>query len=245
MSSYVSREDCDEYMGLRRLGPINFTVDYSSPTTLLPGLLKGMREGSPLTVKMPGGPSVHGYVTDLKYNNPIDGLPSVDVTMRPVTLPTFTPYGTPALNPVMHHLEKFRKRYASLANSRLADACKQEADQIMRDAKARRPFYVEPHPNCRSIITAPPAAFLAGETTMREAFVNREVKVPKKFNRFYVGSKSILPGGSNPTWAKGTLKDAIAHATELCEATGEEQIVVQVIRVVRKKPQPVVVETVK
>lgn len=85
----------------------------------------------------------------------------------------------------------------------------------------------------------------AGETTLKEYKMNEHVKIPEKFPRFYVGSKSVMPAGSNAQWAKGTLKEAIAHATTLCEQTGQDQFVVQVVRVVRRKTPPVVVETVK
>lgn len=63
-----------------------------------------------------------------------------------------------------------------------------------------------------------------------------------KANRFYVGSPQTLRGAG---WGKPTLAEAVEHAKQLLESTGEEQFVVQIVRVVRKKEQPVVVETVK
>lgn len=58
--------------------------------------------------------------------------------------------------------------------------------------------------------------------------------------RFYVGSTNVRDG-----WAKHTLNEAIADAKALVESTGHEQYVVQVIRVVRKRPTPIIVETVR
>jgi hypothetical protein len=58
--------------------------------------------------------------------------------------------------------------------------------------------------------------------------------------RFYVGHRPVL----DSSHIKQTLAEAVAQAVQKCEQTGEEQIVVKVIRVVRQKPQPVVVETV-
>jgi hypothetical protein len=64
--------------------------------------------------------------------------------------------------------------------------------------------------------------------------------------RFYVGSKkAVQPDFRGETWAKFTEAEAIAHATKLVESTGEEQFIVKVIKVVRRKPQPIVVEVVK
>lgn len=64
--------------------------------------------------------------------------------------------------------------------------------------------------------------------------------------RFYVGSKAatqVKPDGS--CWAKFTEKEAIEHATKLVEQTGEEQFIVKVVKVVRRKPMPIVVESVQ
>lgn len=63
-----------------------------------------------------------------------------------------------------------------------------------------------------------------------------------KANRFYVGSKQAL----ERAWGHKTLPDAIAHGTQLLESTdGSEQFIVKIIKVIRRKPQPVVVEDVK
>lgn len=42
-----------------------------------------------------------------------------------------------------------------------------------------------------------------------------------------------------------TLAQAIEHATRLVENTGEDQFIVKVIKVVRRKTPPIVVEDVK
>lgn len=70
-------------------------------------------------------------------------------------------------------------------------------------------------------------------------------KITKKF---YVGSPSMNPLSSNGRhyneWAKSTLEQAIAQAKEKCEETGEPQIVVQIVRVVKPQRTPIVVEKV-
>ena len=65
-------------------------------------------------------------------------------------------------------------------------------------------------------------------------------KITKKF---YVGSRSMIDG-SRSDWAKSTLQEAINHASELCSETDEEQIVVQIVRVIRPAKRPIVVEKV-
>jgi hypothetical protein len=68
-------------------------------------------------------------------------------------------------------------------------------------------------------------------------------KITKKF---YVGSPKMNPLGNDGslynTWAKSSLEAAIEAAKEKCEETGEAQIVVQIVRVVRPQKQPIVVE---
>lgn len=68
-------------------------------------------------------------------------------------------------------------------------------------------------------------------------------KITKKW---YIGSPKMNPLSSDGTlynqWAKGSLEAAIQAAKDKCEETGEPQIVVQIVRVVRPAKQPVIVE---
>lgn len=66
---------------------------------------------------------------------------------------------------------------------------------------------------------------------------DRELKNLKKF---YVGSRNPQDSG----WAKNTLQEAITHAKQLVKETGDDQYVVQIIRVIRVKHFPIVVEKV-
>jgi hypothetical protein len=59
--------------------------------------------------------------------------------------------------------------------------------------------------------------------------------------RFYVGHRPVLDSNH----IKATLQEAIEHAVDRCNQTDQEQIVVQVVRIIRKRPQPVVVEVVR
>lgn len=60
--------------------------------------------------------------------------------------------------------------------------------------------------------------------------------------RFYVGSVSTITNGD---WTHRTIEEAIEHAKRLVEDSDEEQYIVQVIRVVRRKSTPVIVEKVE
>lgn len=60
--------------------------------------------------------------------------------------------------------------------------------------------------------------------------------------KFYVGSQSIAQQSRNDYLQ--SLTDAIEKAQNLCETTGEPQIVVQIVRIVRPQKMPVKVEVV-
>jgi hypothetical protein len=69
------------------------------------------------------------------------------------------------------------------------------------------------------------------------------MKIDKKY---YVASRKMHPGTiSHNTWAKETLQEAIEHATEQCTDSGEMQMVVKIIMVVKPAPPPVIVEEVE
>lgn len=59
--------------------------------------------------------------------------------------------------------------------------------------------------------------------------------------KFYVGSQAMK---TNNDWAHSTLNGAIEHAKKLAEESDEDQIVVQIIRVVRRQKSPIIVEKV-
>lgn len=63
-------------------------------------------------------------------------------------------------------------------------------------------------------------------------------------NKFYVAHPKVSRPGD--TWAKATLADAVAHARKLLDqdATAEYQLVVKVVRVVRRQMTPIIVEKV-
>jgi hypothetical protein len=73
---------------------------------------------------------------------------------------------------------------------------------------------------------------------------------PKSKVKFYVGKQDVCEGtdgyhGELEGWGKATLQEAIDQAKELVEKTGKPQYIVKVIKVVRRKPQPVIVEDVR
>lgn len=57
--------------------------------------------------------------------------------------------------------------------------------------------------------------------------------------RFYVGSRDIAANTSKHSHLKATSAEAVKEAEVQCEATGEVQIVVEIIAVVRPKETPI------
>lgn len=67
--------------------------------------------------------------------------------------------------------------------------------------------------------------------------------IPKNLKkRYYVGSLSVFSSGN--THLKATVNEAIADAKRKVDETGDDQFVVQIIRVVRKQATPIIVEKV-
>ena len=64
----------------------------------------------------------------------------------------------------------------------------------------------------------------------------------KPKHKFYVGHPKMIEDRMG--WGNVSLKDAVAKAQRQLEQTGEPQIVVKVVRIVYKKPQPTIVEVV-
>lgn len=81
---------------------------------------------------------------------------------------------------------------------------------------------------------------------LRERLIMAPQNNKKITKKFYVGSPKMNPLGSDGsfynTWAKSSIEAAIEAAKEKCEETGEPQIVVQIVRVIRPQKQPIVVE---
>jgi len=63
------------------------------------------------------------------------------------------------------------------------------------------------------------------------------MKITKKF---YVASQSMHPTHARHSeWAHETLEEAIEHASELARDTEKDQIIVQIIKVVRPLKAPI------
>lgn len=67
----------------------------------------------------------------------------------------------------------------------------------------------------------------------------------KLTRKFYLGSPSIALGVTTDPYVKATVQEAVKDAIRACEATGTDQIVVQIVRVIRRRQPPVTVEVVK
>ncbi len=76
-------------------------------------------------------------------------------------------------------------------------------------------------------------------------FTKKETNVKKKLKRFYIGKPDVVEGRDDCHWAHDTLPEAIEQAKARAELTGQPQYIVKVIKVVRRKEQPIVVEDVK
>ena len=66
-----------------------------------------------------------------------------------------------------------------------------------------------------------------------------KMKITKKY---YVGAQHIANGDDKH--CHEVLANAIVEAKSKCESSGEPQIVVQIIRIIREKRSPIVVEKV-
>lgn len=70
------------------------------------------------------------------------------------------------------------------------------------------------------------------------------MKITKKY---YVASPMMNPstGVHYNKWAKETLEEAIEHATQLAQDREEDQLIVQIIKIVKVQRIPVTVEEVE
>lgn len=66
------------------------------------------------------------------------------------------------------------------------------------------------------------------------------MKLKKKF---YVGSRTMKDQENG--WGHTTLNGALEHAKQLAQEQEEDQIVVQIVRVVRRQKVPLIVEKVE
>lgn len=268
--SYVTEAECDEYLDeLYRARPRPDVTISVSEVEVQP-FVDAIKIGKPLAFCLQGF-DVHQFHV-IEIMRPIDEL--CRVTLRPTNAPKSLrtvvqesdtllrnaveetmgrigvkiqrdleralfgpnfmvlddPYATKPASPAA--VKSWFHKTLDQANNGMA---RRIADQLLKDAKLRVPIYTgTPMCRCVPFITSGGAMFHDEVKTIEKAEV--------KSNRFYVGSKSVF----TKDWGHEKLADAVAHATELLEERdGEEQFVVQIVRVVRRKPQPIVVETVK
>jgi len=70
----------------------------------------------------------------------------------------------------------------------------------------------------------------------------------KKLNRFYIGADHIarsIETGKNDPWTKSTLLEAIKHAEKVLDDEDRNVVVVvQIVRIVRRRKAPIVIEKV-
>jgi hypothetical protein len=66
-----------------------------------------------------------------------------------------------------------------------------------------------------------------------------------KLKKFYVGKPEVVEGTNYNSWGRQTLPEAIEHAKKLVQESGKPAYIVKVIKVVRKKEQPLVIENLK
>lgn len=66
-------------------------------------------------------------------------------------------------------------------------------------------------------------------------------KMPENLQAFYVGSNNLTAD-----WTRATLKEAIEHGNSLVEKSGYDEVfIVKIVKVVRRKTVPAVVEAFK
>lgn len=172
-------------------------------------------------------------------------------------------YGEPATTYGEPVLKKPMNAITALTSALLHD----EAEKIMAEAKRRLPLpcYITPK-ECDDYIQRNRAYAKTvgrrladmGFGPIKEDNVDGDKKLDRKLlqaNKFYVGSRTALGlparvrgvfiDRSQP-WGHKDLKGAVDHAEKLLESSeGEEQFIVKIVKIVRRKPQPVVVEDVR
>lgn len=152
----------------------------------------------------------------------------------------------------------------TISKKLLAGHLHDEAERIMAEAKRRLPIgsYMGPnHEYARIVgrrladmgfgpIKGEDASYVTKDdcdTYMKEKkmYGQKKVEFSKeavKKNRFYVGSKRAIEAN----WGHDTLAKAVEHGKAQLETSdGDEQFIVKIVRVIRRKPQPVVVEEVR
>ncbi len=223
------------YPGIHRPGPVKVTMNAQGSHVRT--LMEAWQKGTEIMLKLQGV-RVRAFVTELHPRASIDGLNTVDVVFRPTGAPI---YG---------------KSFTESIIEKIAEATKVEANELMKDALGRVPVYtgslrssIDLHPNCRCTVT-----------TAKE-------KLVKVRNRFYVAAPSVTteseqaqdniagkgvrlsmsPNDRGGRWTRKNLNDAIAHAEHILEndPSKDHVAVVRIVRVVRRKKAPVVVEVIK
>lgn len=201
---------------VRRMQDIRLTV----PSDRVNYWLDMFHRAQPVRVTLPQWCG-NVFVKEVIVRNPVGGLPpDADVTLAPTGKPELT-IGVSGIQQMRDSLEEFN---SSIARS-LADKMARQLD----------------------------AMFIKGANVVENKKLDRAAL---KANRYYVGSRDALalkerfgrnPGGATrATWGHAKVEDAIAHAEELLESQdGQEQFIVKIIKVVRRKPTPVVVEDLK
>jgi hypothetical protein len=236
------------YPGIFRPGPIKVTMNAQGSHVRT--LMEAWQKGTELMLKLQGV-RVRAFVTELHPRASIDGLDTVDVVFRPTGKPI---YG---------------KSFTESIIEKIADAVKIDAQTLMADAKSRVPIYtgslaqsigrmerdfIHGHPNCRCVPV--------GITN-----TTRQEKLMKVRNRFYVAAPSVTteseqaqdnipgkgvrlsvsPNDRGGRWTRKNLADAIKHAEEVLDQDPNKDhvAIVRIVRVVRRKKAPVVVEVIK
>lgn len=177
-----------------------------------------------------------GYVTSSQWKCAISGQERCRFTVRPSGPVLFKECYAKRAERIAR-TEMARAQLGLSPSKFLSGALHDAAEHIMADAKRRLPYpydYI-----AHRVMGVPLKDIKAKEKKMPRTPVVTKESV--KRNKFYVGSKRALIDN----WGHDTIAKAIEHGKGLLEENdGEEQFIVKIVRVVRRKPQPVIVEEV-
>lgn len=262
MSSYVTRAECDEYMVKRRPDYTFTTREALIATTCL----SLMNNGDTWRYRI-AGVLFNCYVIKVDYRTAIDSLSEWTITLRPTgaPIPEMVDKQTGIRMRCLTEWDK-KFRVGKTIDVKLPKSLMFHPDAF---AMASKPFILQ---DCMTESLRHLKEQLKFTNFVNREYgdtftaTGKKEKRMKVRNRFYVAATSVTSnseqaqdntsdkvhlavssGDRHGKWTRKNLKDAIKHAEDLLELepSKDHVAIVQIVRVVRRKKAPVVVEVVR
>lgn len=244
--------------GLKRLGNITLEFNWNSDT--VDYIRNSWFNGRPVRISH-NDIDYRGYVTGIKLTDSIDGLRTVTATIQPT--------GAPQSNAVTaRHLQQAADRVLQQAKNRVpldTGALRRSfhPSSSIGFLVASGWLSFDPHPHCRSIVSVDWAA--GADALANQLAIRRENTKVKIINKFYVASPNVTTPAEQKQlntpenvalavtshhagrWTRPTLNAALEHAKSMLENDPnlEHVAIVKIVKLVRRKAQPLIVEDVK